>query len=406
MNTQLFIPKKCKVGFNLRTDTYTGKLGYVIGQDGKKWRKEVSWNGWIQMPDKEIFVGYGKKADGSTNYDDRINKKLGDEVLPVEFDNVPTSGFVLNKKVGGYKSEWNMRQTYARVYDPRGFEFEINIANLLYILENANCMKGKGLEGEFIYSWDGKDLVLLPCDSWEYKKANDFTKLQVNKISAKEIKAGLSYKTKKEEDLVYVGRYMWYVTDWYKKKSREGKKQHIFYSQKNCGFTVKSDLSFLAVKNSEDPVPNFAEIIEKLKQDPRASDVVKCELIPGTFSDKTTKGYNGALSLEKQLYFQRHGDEIVQVQVQQHNVYESAGYSHTGKYVLKGFYVVKTKSFNEKTKKIQNYPYSYNSSYYGYDHPDKGPLYQTESLKKLDLCDLSVTLESGKEIKIDDLYKI
>jgi hypothetical protein len=45
MNSKLFIADKFKVGFNLRDDTYTGKLGYVIGYDGKKWRKEPSW-GW------------------------------------------------------------------------------------------------------------------------------------------------------------------------------------------------------------------------------------------------------------------------------------------------------------------------------------------------------------------------
>lgn len=33
MNSQLFIADKIKVGFNKRTDTYTGKLGYVIGWD-------------------------------------------------------------------------------------------------------------------------------------------------------------------------------------------------------------------------------------------------------------------------------------------------------------------------------------------------------------------------------------
>jgi hypothetical protein len=43
MNSKLFIADKFKVGFNLRDDTYTGKLGYVIGYDGKKWRKEPSW---------------------------------------------------------------------------------------------------------------------------------------------------------------------------------------------------------------------------------------------------------------------------------------------------------------------------------------------------------------------------
>jgi hypothetical protein len=36
MNSKLFIADKFKVGFNLRDDTYTGKLGYVIGYDGKK----------------------------------------------------------------------------------------------------------------------------------------------------------------------------------------------------------------------------------------------------------------------------------------------------------------------------------------------------------------------------------
>ncbi len=30
MNTQLFIPKKIKVGYVERNDTYTKKLGYVI----------------------------------------------------------------------------------------------------------------------------------------------------------------------------------------------------------------------------------------------------------------------------------------------------------------------------------------------------------------------------------------
>jgi hypothetical protein len=41
MKNNLFIPKKIKVGFQNRTDTYTGKLGYVIHQDENG--KEVEW---------------------------------------------------------------------------------------------------------------------------------------------------------------------------------------------------------------------------------------------------------------------------------------------------------------------------------------------------------------------------
>ena len=43
MKTTILIPKICKVGFNERTDTFTGMLGYIIYFDGKKWRKETSW---------------------------------------------------------------------------------------------------------------------------------------------------------------------------------------------------------------------------------------------------------------------------------------------------------------------------------------------------------------------------
>jgi hypothetical protein len=58
--------------------------------------------------------------------------------------------------VGQWLESWS---TYCRVYDPRGFEFEISIPNLLYILQECTSTKGKGLDGEFVYAWDGKDLV-------------------------------------------------------------------------------------------------------------------------------------------------------------------------------------------------------------------------------------------------------
>ena len=67
----IYIPKKIKVGYQDRSDTYTGKLAYVIYYDEKnKLRKEKSWNGWR---------------------DNTID--------PNDFDNEPTRGFVLNVKI-------------------------------------------------------------------------------------------------------------------------------------------------------------------------------------------------------------------------------------------------------------------------------------------------------------------
>ena len=58
MKTTIIIPKKIKVGFNPRTDTYTGMLGYVIYHDGKVWRKETSWESWRYhyMPPEEYEI--------------------------------------------------------------------------------------------------------------------------------------------------------------------------------------------------------------------------------------------------------------------------------------------------------------------------------------------------------------
>ena len=181
MRSNIFIPKQINVGFQNRNDTYTKKLAYVIYFDEKgKLRKENSWNSWR---DKSI-----------------------DNIIR---DNTPTEGFVLNKKVGDYVSDWNHRQAYVRVYDPRDFEFEITIENLLYILENASSIKGKGLEGEFIYGWDGKDLVLLPVDSPDYKEIMEFNEIvHENKtIKAKDLVVGATYKTKQDVDYVYMGRF-------------------------------------------------------------------------------------------------------------------------------------------------------------------------------------------------------
>ena len=177
----LSIPEKIRVGYERRSDTYSGKLGYVIYYRGKKLAKEQSWNNWI---------------DKTLGYND--------------YDNVPTEGFVLNRSAGGYATGWNHRRTYIRVYDPRGFEIEISTENLLFILENCDCLKGKGLEGKFIYSWDGKDLVLLPCNSVDYQdNMKRIKKTVAANLTPRSLVIGKTYKVKdfgNMLDLVYLGR--------------------------------------------------------------------------------------------------------------------------------------------------------------------------------------------------------
>lgn len=180
MKSKMYKPNQINVGYQLRGDTYTGQLGYVIyfDEDGKL-RKEASWNSWR---------------------DERIPNTI--------FDNEPTEGFVLNRSGGGRPS-WSDRKAFVRVYDPRGFEFEIDVANLMYILECCPVGKGKVLEGKLVYVWDGKELVLLPVESPDYKDIDNYTQLLNNKeyIKGKDLKVGYTYVDKNDEKYVYLGKY-------------------------------------------------------------------------------------------------------------------------------------------------------------------------------------------------------
>lgn len=317
MYSSLLIPKKCKVGFNPRPDTYTGKLGYVIAHDGKKWRKEDSWNGWIYHVKQDEYISveklrqYNQRREQLTqNYNrclsatdkwsiesikdltldqyidkyagsfDRFQPNIGRvtndaSFEPFEFDNVPTEGFVLNKKAGGYSSGWNHRATYCRVYDPRGFEFEIQIPNLLYILQECNAYKGKGLEGQFVYSWDGKDLVLLPVSSPEYVQSTNFTKLQGEKVSSKELVVGATYLSKQKENYVYLGRF-----DWVTHESRTisiVKNAYIMYNLRTSKVEHMNGLASIAKLVNQDTHQDYAKFLAKFSNSQNAYNVEEFE---------------------------------------------------------------------------------------------------------------------------------
>lgn len=238
MKSNIFIPKQIKVGFQNREDTYTKKLAYIIYYDEKKkLRKETSWNNWRD-----------------------------DKIEPKDFENVPMEGFVLNKKVGDYCSDWNHRQAYVRVYDPRDFEFEITIENLLYILENASSIKGKGLEGQFIYGWDGKDLILMPVEAPDYKGIIEYNKIvfENKSIRAKDLIIGATYKTKKDDNLIYLGKYNYYGYN-----GEDKGKYFWFYDREAsyCNFIEMKTISknkFINVVDSN-CCRDYAELFDKLE---------------------------------------------------------------------------------------------------------------------------------------------
>jgi len=393
--TKLFIPDKVAVGFKEREGTYTGKLAYVIYYDKKGvLRKERSWQSWRDS-----------------------------KIKPEEFDNVPTEGFVLNKGVGGTRNSygWNPRNEYIRVYDPRGFEFEISVPNLLFILKECDCSRGKGLEGEFVYSWDKSELVLVPVSSMDYKLSQEFTDFKEKSVKVKELVDGATYTTKNMEDIVYVGRFEYHFAvsnrwSYRGARKKDGKgfiRKFVFWNGEKFLFT--ENVRHLAVCKTEVPPGNYAELVDQFHNSKNGTKVVRLFL-----KKKRKKDDDPRYPQHKQWWFENEDGQFVRAHGRFQNV-KTTPRGEPGGYELRMHHVetltqvfidkdgiTKEERFerasypNDKARQIaasksasgwSSFSSHYNNVYT--NHPDLGRWVEPTEM------DLWVELESGKKFKYD-----
>ena len=131
----------------------------------------------------------------------------------------------------------------------------------MYILENTDCIKGKGLSGEFVYGWDGKDLVLLPIELHEYKEISEYNKaVKSGGIKAKDLVAGYTYKNKQNKNLIYLGRF-----DYYNWKGEKSKRKKYFFSTENGGFIEYSSISSIIQCFSKEIHNKYADMMDNLE---------------------------------------------------------------------------------------------------------------------------------------------
>lgn len=263
MKNELYIPAKITVGQQERNDTFTKRLAYVVYKDEKGiLRKEASWNSWR---DKNIE--------------------------PLEFDNQPVGGFIINKGVQRY-GYYSSGRSVVRIFDPRGFEMEISVDNLMFLLMHSDVSKQDILE-KCVYAWNGKDLVLLPINSQEYQESLRYTEKQFKKMTSKDLVVGNSYEHKKNSSLfVYIGRYNWYNHNFLEIK---GKKEYIFYDTKNNKY-APLNLNALSRVISESNDYDVADLISIFNRTKNSSPFLKLEI-----AGKDIELEYGAMSAFKKL---------------------------------------------------------------------------------------------------------
>jgi hypothetical protein len=184
---------------------------------------------------------------------------------------------------------------HIRVYDPRGFEFEIGVENLLFILQECTSTKGKGLEGDFVYAFDGKDLILLPCESEDFKVSEVYTKAQDQKVTKADMKEGCVYITKKMEKVMYLGKQNWFEIETYNKedvlyKYKDVGEKHVFayvdFEKKKdewryrSRYFVESGFTKLSSKVSDVVASNYADIYDDFKKSIEGAGIKSVEVIP------------------------------------------------------------------------------------------------------------------------------
>jgi hypothetical protein len=389
----VFIAPKIKVGFQTRSDTFTGKLAYVIYYDEKgNLRKQKSWEGWRD-----------KKID------------------PQEFDNVPTDGFTLNKDIKRYNGEWfSSSRTMIRVHDPRGFEFEVTTENLIGILMHTDCLR-RGLIGQFVYAWVGPELVLLPTNSEEYQNSVKYTAGLSKKVSAKDLVPGISYKTKREGDVIYIGKFNWY---YYSSKNygpctglRKEEKTHVFTRDEGKTFFEKSSMEFLAEANSTAPVSNYAELVAKFNKKSYANKIARYEFCPvplNTNIEKDSCGHSTYLSRESYFMETDSPGIFTECNVEIHTkwVYNNPTNHQSGERIFDG-YTYNTYHYGRPYPGIRQADGEMmvvqpaqederRSRYYYYNQP----VYTEEQMKAKKFYDFYVVFENGTRRKIETLYEL
>ena len=376
----VFVAPKIKVGFQKRDDTFTGQLAYIIYYDDKgKLRKETSWDGWR---DKKI--------------------------APQEFDNTPMDGFTLNRDVQRSREWFGSGRNMIRIHDPRGFEFEVTCENLIEILMHTDCLR-RGLIGEFVYAWVGSELVLLPTNSEEYQAAVNYTKGLSKKVGARELVPGVSYKTKREGDIIFMGKLKWHgYTSGKGYRDCTGLRQEkdalVFTNDGGKTFVKKPSASFLSEANSATPVSNFAELMDAFNKKLYANRIVKYDFRPVEFKPETKLSRYYGPELCRKNYFVLKGDGLVHeltvsVKFTQPS-YNSKEYKVEGYEVANSYY--DTVAMNQADGCLVEIPRDDNNyGYYG-----QRTAYTLEQMQQQKLFELYVTYESGVRRKVDSFYAL
>lgn len=232
----IHIPATSYIGINLkRSNDDEVPLGFLTpGGTDKAALKRIGtvkhWIGYeqfvhdnIQPDEYESFIKERPDAEllrenqPGEEYQFRVYKyqqRAGLDYTTMEdVENKPASGFRITQSIA--RCGWNGGNKVVRIEDPRGFELEISVDNLVKVMSMTTVINGV-IQGECIWGRDGSSNILLPVNSEPYLDAvKNTTDKNKAVISLRDVTIGDTVTVKastayEETTGVYLGMYRVY----------------------------------------------------------------------------------------------------------------------------------------------------------------------------------------------------
>jgi hypothetical protein len=131
------------------------------------------------------------------------------KMTSVIIDNKPMIGFRISR--GLRRLGWNHHATSVRIEDPRGFEVDISVSNMMMLTDN-NLLENGEILRECVWGRDGGANVLLPVNSSPYVAATVNTERMTTTVNSRTVALGDTVLLKNGLQGRYLGSmYPWRI---------------------------------------------------------------------------------------------------------------------------------------------------------------------------------------------------
>jgi hypothetical protein len=245
------------------------------------------------------------------------------------------------------------------------------------------------LEGEFVYAWDGTELVLLPVDCTEYKSCTQHTLRLDKKVQAKDVKPGYSYVLKNGTSVLYLGRFP-YNEGKYSQCKLLGTR-HVFLDLDNSNpkygspYIVDSGFTKLAESVSTNALPQYPDELDRFLKSEYNGDFVSVIVKSVDPPDVKRYRYND----DRIFIIKNDGGELFTI-----NLKSVWSYSY-GSEVKNNYIVTRSEAFIPKLKDGRiNFPAP------GRKSGDKALSLTPDEVMKLDFLGIYAVNSKGIEVKV------